>query len=103
MRQSGGDGGSGGVWADEIDQKLPAGVLAADLGLEVAGFAAGTAIVNAVFTQADFIQALAKRAVLVAGAGPLLLVAHHAFEFLGHGGRVTQFPCAGNTRSCSDL
>lgn len=56
--------------ADEIDRGLPAGAFAANLGLQIAGFAAGTAIVCAVFAQADLIKALAQHAVLVAGAGP---------------------------------
>lgn len=50
--------------------ELPAGALAANLGLQIAGFAAGTAIVGAVFAQADLIKALAQHAVFVAGAGP---------------------------------
>jgi hypothetical protein len=48
------------------------------LGLQVAGFTAGTAIINAIFAQADFIQALAQRAVFVAAAGTLRLVTDHA-------------------------
>lgn len=52
------------------ENRLPAGALAANLGLQVAGFAAGTAIVGAVFAQADLIKTLAQHAVLVAGAGP---------------------------------
>jgi len=77
--------------------KLPAGALASHLGLQVAGFAAGAAIVNAVFTQADFIEALAQRAVLVAGATPLRLIANHAHEFFGHGRSLARFCHAGNT------
>jgi hypothetical protein len=76
--------------------RLPAGALAANLGLEVAGFAAGAAIVNAIFTQADFIEALAQRAVFVAGARSLRLVADHAHEFFGHGGRLARFALSGN-------
>lgn len=49
---------------------LPAGALAANLGLQVTGFAAGTAIVCAVFAQADLKEALAQAAIFVAGAGP---------------------------------
>jgi hypothetical protein len=75
---------------------LPAGVLAANLGLQVASLAAGAAIVNAVFTQADFIEALAQSAVLVARAAPLRLVADHAHKFFGHGGRLSRFRLSGN-------
>jgi hypothetical protein len=41
------------------DRESPTGALAADLGLQVTCFTAGAAIVNAVFTQPDFIQTLA--------------------------------------------
>ncbi|MGZ7061112.1 MAG: hypothetical protein ACXVJU_17655, partial [Candidatus Angelobacter sp.] len=75
---------------------LPAGVLAPDLGLQVTGFAAGTAVVNAVFAQADFIEALAQRAIPVAGAASFGLVADHAHEFLGHSGRLSRFGFSGN-------
>jgi hypothetical protein len=75
---------------------LPTGTLAADLGLQVASFAAGSAVVNAVFTKADFIKALAQRAVFVAGAGSLRLVADHAHEFFGHGRRLSRFWLTGN-------
>jgi hypothetical protein len=75
---------------------LPAGVLASNLGLQVASLAAGAAVVNAVFTQADFIEALAQSAVLVAGAAPLRLVADHAHKFFGHGGRLSRFRLSGN-------
>lgn len=77
---------------------LPARTFAAYLGLQVTGFAAGAAIVNAVFAQADFIEALAQRAVFIAGACPLRLVAHHAHEFFGHGGRLARFAFSGNGR-----
>jgi hypothetical protein len=50
---------------------LPAGALASDLSLQVASFAARTAIVCAVFTQADLKEALAQATIFVAGAGPL--------------------------------
>jgi len=63
--------------------------------LQVAGFAAGTAIVGAVFAQADLIKALAEHAVLVAGAGPFRLVTDSAHEFLGHSGRVPRFGFSG--------
>jgi hypothetical protein len=64
--------------------------------LQITSLAAGAAIVNAVFTQADFIEALAQSAVLVAGAASLRLVADHAHEFLGHGGRLSRFGLSGN-------
>jgi hypothetical protein len=76
---------------------LPAGALAADLGLQIARFPARAAIVNAVFAQADFIEALAQGAVFVAGAASLWLVADHAHEFFGHGGRLSRISRSGNT------
>jgi hypothetical protein len=75
---------------------LPVGIFASNLGLQVASLAAGAAVVNAVFTQADFIEALAQSAVLVAGAAPLRLVADHAHKFFGHGGRLSRFRLSGN-------
>ncbi|MGC2745205.1 MAG: hypothetical protein WA672_18705 [Candidatus Angelobacter sp.] len=75
---------------------LPTGVLAADLGLQVTSLAAGTAIINAVFAQADFIKALAQGAVLVTGAASFRLIADHAHEFFGHGGRLSRFGASGN-------
>jgi hypothetical protein len=75
---------------------LPTGILATDLGFKVTGFAAGTAIVNAVFAQADFIETLAQTAVFVAGAGSLRLIANHALKFPGHSGRLTRFGVSGN-------
>jgi len=59
MRRSGGDGDQSVFLSDEINRELPAGAFASHLGLQVAGFAAGTAIVNAVFTEPGIIQALA--------------------------------------------
>jgi hypothetical protein len=76
---------------------LPAGALAAYLGLQIARFPAGAAIVNAIFTQADFVEALAERAIFIAGAASLRLVADHAHEFFGHGGRLSRISRAGNT------
>ena len=64
--------------------------------MQVAGLAAWTAVINAVFTQADFIEALAQSAILVTGAASLRLVADHAHEFLGHGGRLARFGFSGN-------
>jgi hypothetical protein len=66
------------------------------LGLQVARFATGAAIVNAVFAQADLKQALAQRAVFVAGAASFRLVADHAHKFLGHSGRLARFGGSGN-------
>lgn len=77
--------------------ELPTGALASDLGLQVTRFPAGAAIVNAVFAQTDFIEALAQRAVFVAGAASLCLVADHAHEFFSHGERLSRFSRAGNT------
>src|SRR5690242_13212700 len=57
------------------------------LGLQVAGFAAGAAVVDSVLAQADFKQALAQPAVFVATAASFQLVADHAYEFLGHNSR----------------
>jgi hypothetical protein len=52
--------------------------------LQVTGFTAGRAIVNAVFAQADVMQALAERAVFVAGATSLRLVTQHADKVFRH-------------------
>jgi len=71
--------------------------------LQVAGFTARAAIINAVFTQADFIEALAQRAVFIAGAASLRLVANHAHEFFGHGGRLARFALSGNGPMVDDL
>jgi hypothetical protein len=75
---------------------LPIGGLGADLGLQVTGLAARTAIVGAVLTKTNFIEALAQHAVLVAAARPFRLVTDSADEFLGHGGRVSRFNGPGN-------
>jgi len=77
--------------------RLPTGALATDLGLQIASFTAGAAIVNAVFAEADFIEALAQRAIFIAGAASLRLVAYHAHEFFGHGGRLSRISRSGNT------
>jgi hypothetical protein len=74
-----------------ISDGLPAGVLTADLGFKVAGFAAGTTVVGAIFTQADFIETLAKSTILVASAGPFRLVTYRTDEFFGHSGRLARF------------
>jgi hypothetical protein len=84
-------------------RESPTGALAADLGLQVAGFPAGAAIVNTVFAEADFIEALAQRAVFVAGAASLRLVANHAHEFFSHGGRLSRFRVYGNRPMVDDL
>ena len=52
--------------------------------MQVTGFTAGRAIVNAVFAQADVMEALAERAVFVAGAASLRLVTHHADKVFRH-------------------
>jgi hypothetical protein len=78
--------------------ELPTGTLASDLGLQVAGFTAGAAIVNAIFTQADFIEALAQRAIFIAGAASFRLIAHHAHEFFCHAARLARFGLSGNGR-----
>jgi hypothetical protein len=88
---------------DDFVAELPTGAFATDLRLQVTRFTAGTAIVNAVFTQADFVEALAQRAVFVAGAASLRLVANHAHEFFGHGGRLSRFRVSGNRPMVDDL
>jgi hypothetical protein len=80
----------------QITSGLPAGVLAPDLGLKITGLAAGTAIIDAVFAQANFIETLAQAAVFVAGAGSFRLIANHALEFPGHSGRLARFGVSGN-------
>jgi hypothetical protein len=82
--------------ANATSNGLPTGALAADLGLQVAGFPTGSAVINSIFTQADFIEALAESAVLIAGAGPLRLVADHARKFFGHSRRLSRFCLSGN-------
>jgi hypothetical protein len=67
-----------------ITDRLPIGGFASNLGLQVAGFATGTAIVDTVFAQAGVIQALAQRAVFVAGAASFRLFTDQALEFFGH-------------------
>jgi hypothetical protein len=64
--------------------------------LQVAGFPAGTAIINTVLTQTDLIQALAEAAILVTGAASLRVIADHAHELFGHGGRLARFSGFGN-------
>ena len=71
--------------------------------MQIAGFAAGTAVINTVFTQADFIEALAERAVLIAGAASFRLVADHAHEFFGHVRRLSRFGLPGNGPMVDDL
>jgi hypothetical protein len=65
--------------------------------LQIASFTAGAAIVNAVFAEADFIEALAQRAIFIAGAASLRLVADHAHKFFGHGGRLSRISRVDNT------
>ena len=60
------------------------------LRLHVAGFAAGTAVVLAVFAETDFVLAAAQPAVSNAGALPLHLVAQKADKFLGHARRIAR-------------
>jgi hypothetical protein len=52
--------------------------------LQVAGLAAGAAIIDTVFAQADFKETLAQGAVFVAKAASFRLVADHALKFLSH-------------------
>ncbi len=61
------------------------------LGLQVTGFTARRAIVNAVFAEAHVMEALAKRAVFVTGAASLRLVTEHAGKIFGHSGRLARF------------
>jgi hypothetical protein len=85
------------------ENRLPAGVFASELGFKATGFAAGTAIVNAIFAQADFIETLAQAAIFVAGAASFGLVANHADEFLSHSGRLSLFRVSGNRTMVDDL
>jgi hypothetical protein len=64
--------------------------------VHVTGFTAGTAVVLAVFAQADFEEALAEAAVFIAAATALRLVADAADEFLGHSGRLARIGFGGN-------
>jgi hypothetical protein len=59
--------------------------------LQITGFAARAAIIDAVLTQSNLIKALAQATVFVAGAASLRLIADHAHEFFGHGGRLARF------------
>lgn len=67
------------------------------LCLHVAGFAAGAAIILAVFAKADVIVPAAEPAVLGAGAAAFDLVALNADEILWHGRRLSRFGAAGNS------
>ena len=58
--------------------------------LQIAGLAARTAIIDAIFAQAYFIKALAQPAIFVAGAAPFWLVADSADKFFGHGVRLAR-------------
>ena len=71
--------------------------------MQITGFAAWTAVMNTVFAKADFIEALAERAVLVAGAASLRVVADHAHEFFGHGGRLSRIRLCSNGPMVDDL
>jgi hypothetical protein len=65
-------------------------------GLQVTGFTAGRAIIYAVFAQADVMQALAERAIFIAGAASLRLVTHHAGKVFRHNRRLARFCGWGN-------
>jgi hypothetical protein len=64
--------------------------------LQVTGFTAGRAIINAVFAQADVMEALAERAIFIAGAASLRLVTHHAAKVFRHDRRLARFGGWGN-------
>ena len=64
--------------------------------MHVTGFTAGTAVVLAVFAQADFEEALAEATVFIAAAAALRLVADAADEFLGHSGRLARIGFGSN-------
>ena len=76
------------------DGLLPGSVLC----LEVAGFAAGNAVVHAIFTEANVIQALAQAAVFDAGTGPFRHFADAATKLIGHSGRLARFALRSNGR-----
>ena len=59
--------------------------------MQIAGFTARRAIIDAVFAKAHVMHALTKRAISVTGAGPLRQVAHHAGKVLGHKRRLARF------------
>lgn len=61
------------------------------LGVEVAGFAAGNAVVLAVFAETDFEDRLAEAAVFFALARSFRHIANRADKVLGHGRRLARF------------
>src|SRR5215472_13075906 len=66
------------------------------LGLQVAGFAAGTAIVMSVFAQARVEQALAQAAIPSALAPLFRHLADGTMKLLRHRRRLPRFPARGN-------
>jgi len=54
------------------------------LGLHITGFAAGPAVILAIFAQPYIKQAAAQPAILGAGAAPFDLIAYAADVILGH-------------------
>jgi hypothetical protein len=62
------------------------------LGLHIAGFPAGTAIILPVLAQANIELAAAQPAILDAGAAPFDLVAQAADIILGHRRQIIPIP-----------
>jgi len=67
------------------------------LGLHVTGFAAGPAVILAIFAQAGIKLAAAEPAILGAWAAAFDLIAQAANVILGHSRRLSRFEPAGNT------
>lgn len=65
------------------------------LGLKVAGFATGAAVVQAVFTEAHVLEALAKAAEPYTIAATFRKVANGALKQLRHKRRLARFPGGG--------
>jgi hypothetical protein len=61
------------------------------LCVQVAGFAAGRAVILAVFAETDFEDRLAEAAVFFARTGPFRQIANRTNKILGHGRRVSKF------------
>src|SRR5262249_1171970 len=66
------------------------------LGFQVAGFAAGTAVVVAIFAQADLVRALAEAAVADTLTASFVQVTDRAEKLLGHRRRLPRFFISGN-------
>ncbi len=64
------------------------------MGLEIAGFATWTAVVKAVFTEANVVEALAQAAEPIALAALLGKVADGALKQLRHERRLSRLPAS---------